>query len=226
MSVVEDDYKPDLVDRAASPKEQLPKPELIDRAASPIESENSIEEVNVEEVAREVREAANDPIVPPVHLVEMQTQTSPDDIQTKKVKEKKQRKTLEELADERDWADSGIYQLIIKISQLPHENLIERTQELEMQFFNPMKLDILTEKEAQYNATLLKQRSYSKRGNQQEPETIEHENQFRNDLYLRAFNTVELLSDHIFIAQAATFDEDLRLYLRKQSQELDADADD
>ena len=80
---------------------------MIDRAASPIESENSIEEVNVEEVAREVREAANDPIVPPVEKVEMETQTSPDDIKPVKVKEK--RKTLEELAEQRDWADSGIY---------------------------------------------------------------------------------------------------------------------
>ena len=81
-----------------------------------------------------------------------------------------------------------------------------------------MQLEILTEDEAQYNATLLKQRSQSKRGNQHEPET-NHENEFRSDLYLRAFNTVELLSDHIFIAQAATFDEDLRLYLREQDKE-------
>ena len=59
---------------------QATKPEMIDRAASPIQSENSIEEVNVEEVAREVREAANDPIVPPVDKVEMETQTSPRDL--------------------------------------------------------------------------------------------------------------------------------------------------
>ena len=44
---------------------------MVDRAASPIESENSIEEVNVEEVAREVREAANDPIILPTYTIEM-----------------------------------------------------------------------------------------------------------------------------------------------------------
>ena len=59
---------------------QAAKPAMIDRAASPIQSENSIEEVNVEEVAREVREAANDPIVPSVDKVEMETQTSPRDL--------------------------------------------------------------------------------------------------------------------------------------------------
>lgn len=121
--------------RRSSP---ITKPEMVDRAASPIQSENSIEEVNVEEVAREVREAANDPIAPPVEKVEMETQTSLNDIKQKKGKEKKERKTLEELAAERDWADSGIYQLIVRISQLPKENRVQKTRDLEKQFFNPM----------------------------------------------------------------------------------------
>lgn len=51
--------------------DQESKPKMVDRAASPIESENSIEEVNVEEVAREVREAANDPIILPTYTIEM-----------------------------------------------------------------------------------------------------------------------------------------------------------
>lgn len=90
---------------------------MVDRAASPIQSVHSIEEVNIEEVAREVREAANDPITFPVETVE--TQTSAADTLPKKVKEKKERKSLDELAVERDWSTSGIWQLIQKISQLP-----------------------------------------------------------------------------------------------------------
>lgn len=50
---------------------------MVDRGASPIHSaKDSIEEVNVEEVAREVREALDDPIkVPEVEKVETETQT-------------------------------------------------------------------------------------------------------------------------------------------------------
>lgn len=43
---------------------------MVDRAASPIRSEHSIEEVNIDEVARDVREAANDPIVFPGEAAE------------------------------------------------------------------------------------------------------------------------------------------------------------
>lgn len=80
-----------------------------------------------------------------------------------------------------------------------------------------MQLEILTEDEAQYNATLLKRRAASHRGNQHEPET-NHENEFRGDLYARAFNTVELLSDHLFLAQAAIFDAELR-HMRSESMD-------
>lgn len=68
-----------------------------------------------------------------------------------------------------------------------------------------MELEILTEEEAQYNATLLKRLATSKTGRKQEKEIAE-DNEYRQDLFMRAFNTVELLSDHLFIAQAATFD--------------------
>lgn len=62
-----------------------------------------------------------------------------------------------------------------------------------------MSLDILTEEEAKYNATLLKRRATSHRGTEQEPET-NHDADFREQMYMRAYNTVELLSDHLFVA--------------------------
>ena len=125
---------------------------------------------------------------------------------------------MEELAAERDWATSGIWQLVLKISQLPEEGRPQKAKALEKVFFNPMQLEILTEDEAQYNATLLKRRATSHRGNQQEPET-NHENEFRQDLYSRAFNTVELLSDHLFLAQAAAFDAEVRQQMRTASMD-------
>jgi dTDP-glucose pyrophosphorylase len=58
-----------------------------------------------------------------------------------------------------DWQLTPLYSLAISILSLPPKNKAKKTKELELNFFNPGRIDIFTEQESIYNDSLLKKKS-------------------------------------------------------------------
>lgn len=103
----------------------------------------------------------------------------------------------EEEAPPRDWYQSGVHKLVLELMALPKAGQREAAKRLETEFCNPDKLDIFTEDEAGYNASLLRQKGIN---NVQAAQDEAHDDELLEALYHKATRTVELLSEHVLLS--------------------------
>ena len=61
-----------------------------------------------------------------------------------------------------DWANSNLYKMVIDLMNLPHQNRIKLAKRVEKKYFNPFHLDIFSEEETNYNASLLRKKREAK----------------------------------------------------------------
>jgi hypothetical protein len=175
--------------KSISRKTKSNKPVMVDRAQTPglNDSSDSIEEVNVEEVAKNVEAAAQTS----PRVGSMNTQTE-DILCSKEAKDflKEDSKAAEML---KDWAKSRVFQLVQDLLSLKVENKLEVAKELENRFCNPDNADIFTEDESSYNYSLLRKRSQ----HADEP----YDQEILEELFNKSKRTVEVLSEHLLLSR-------------------------
>ena len=81
----------------------------------------------------------------------------------------------EVIPDGKDWAKSSIYQMVLKQKSLPRGDKA-KAKAVEEEYFNPMKVDIYTEQEVDYNASLIKNKRLRKSGSLDAAEGTDDEN--------------------------------------------------
>ena len=87
---------------------------------------------------------------------------------------------------------------------------MQATKVIERRFLNPQKVDIFTEEEAGYNASLLRRNTQQQRRRRDqldvdgESDMLDpHDAVLLDGLYGKAKRTIQLLSDHLFISRFA-----------------------
>ena len=105
-------------------------------------------------------------------------------------------------APARDWYRSGIYDLALDVVHLPAAGQLAAARALEQHFCNPKGLDIFTEAEAGYNASLLRQKGAAGGADLQAATDAAHDLELLQALYRKATRTVELLSEHVLLTKA------------------------
>ena len=110
-----------------------------------------------------------------------------------------------------DWAYSRLFGLVEKLVNLPPEDRVEAAQNLETHFCDAGNLDIFTEAEANYNASLLRKRAARQSG-VQEPFKAD----VLEEVYQKARRTVEVLSERLLLSTGGTEDMVDQLQLEKQ----------
>ena len=113
-----------------------------------------------------------------------------------------------------DWAYSKLFDLVEKLVNLGPENRVEKAQNLETHFCDADNLDIFTEEEANYNASLLRKRA-SRQSGAQEPFKAD----VLEEVYQKARRTVEVLSERLLLS---TGTEDVVDQLRLGEQQSSA----
>ena len=86
---------------------------------------------------------------------------------------------------------------MLDLLKLPKEGLRDAAKILDKEFCNPDKIDIFTEDEAGYNASLLRQKGIN---NAQAAQDEAHDDELLEALYHKATRTVELLSEHVLLS--------------------------
>jgi hypothetical protein len=106
------------------------------------------------------------------------------------------------VAPARDWYRSGIYDLALDVVNLPAAGQLAAARALEQHFCNPNGLDVFTEAEAGYNASLLRQKGAAAGADLQAATDAAHDLELLQALYRKATRTVELLSEHVLLTKA------------------------
>ena len=106
------------------------------------------------------------------------------------------------VAPARDWYRSGIYDLAVDVVHLPAAGQLAAARALEQHFCNPNGLDVFTEAEAGYNASLLRQKGAAVGADLQADTDAAHDLELLQALYRKATRTVELLSEHVLLTKA------------------------
>lgn len=186
----------EYVSRGCSPRSELK--DFRSRASQTPEPEDdvSIEEVNVEELHRELKDIGNDPIFGSQDVYNIQTQTEATVGPTGKLKILKE--DLPVLIDY-DWANSNLYKMVVELLTLPEQNRIKLSRRVEKKYFNPFHLDIFSEEETNYNASLLRKKREAKDDQAYDQMQLE-------DLNKKARHTIQVLSDFLLLSVASEDD--------------------
>ena len=92
--------------------------------------------------------------------------------------------------------------LVNELLHLPPKNRSQNAKQLERTFFNPEKIDIFTEKEAEYNQSLLR--------NKYKLASAVVEDQYEeliiDELFAKSKRTIQVLSNHLMLNKAVIDD--------------------
>lgn len=89
--------------------------------------------------------------------------------------------------------------MVVEFMSLPQQNRIKLSKRVEKKYFNPFHLDIFSEEETNYNASLLRKKREAKDDQAYDQMQLE-------DLNKKARHTIQVLSDFLLLSVASEDD--------------------
>lgn len=99
--------------------------------------------------------------------------------------------------------------MVVEFMSLPQQNRIKLSKRVEKKYFNPFHLDIFSEEETNYNASLLRKKREAKDDQAYDQMQLE-------DLNKKARHTIQVLSDFLLLSVASEDDVIDQLQIEKE----------